>query len=181
MRSQPVALRVTLMLGLSGQAWTLWPAERMSLPKEGATLMQLDFDHAKASEIFRRHGVALAYLFGSQASGATSPLSDIDIAVLFGRQVPSRDYFDHQITLIADFIGLLHRNDVDVAVLNQATPLLAQEAIGGEVLYCIDEAVRVEFEKQALRRFVDTAPLRRQLAEAFDERMDARRAAEGNQ
>jgi len=139
----------------------------------------LDLDSPRVAEIFDRNGVVLAYLFGSQASGATTPLSDVDIAVLFGPDVPSREYFDRQVAMIADFIALLRRNDVDVAVLNRATPLLAHEVAGGDVVYCMDEIVRVEFEKQALRRYVDTAPLRRQLAEAFDERMDARRASAG--
>lgn len=141
---------------------------------------QLDLASSKAREIFRRHDVVLAYVFGSQASGETTPLSDVDIAVLFDADVPANEYFDRQIALIADFISLLHRNDVDVVVLNTATPLLAHEAAGGDVLFCADEVVRVEFEKQALRRYVDTAPLRRQLADAFDERLDARRAAAGD-
>ncbi|MCX7682029.1 MAG: nucleotidyltransferase domain-containing protein, partial [Anaerolineae bacterium] len=38
--------------------------------------------------MFARHGVVLAYLFGSQAEGRAGPLSDVDIAVLLGPQVP---------------------------------------------------------------------------------------------
>lgn len=35
-------------------------------------------------EVFERFGVVLAYLYGSQARGDTGPLSDVDVAVLFG-------------------------------------------------------------------------------------------------
>ncbi|RLC56366.1 MAG: hypothetical protein DRI80_16390, partial [Chloroflexota bacterium] len=39
-------------------------------------------------DLLARHGVVLAYLFGSQAEGTAGPLSDVDIAVLLGPEVP---------------------------------------------------------------------------------------------
>jgi predicted nucleotidyltransferase len=35
-------------------------------------------------QAFESHGVVLAYLYGSQARGDAGPLSDVDVAVLFG-------------------------------------------------------------------------------------------------
>jgi predicted nucleotidyltransferase len=112
--------------------------------------------------IFSRHGVILAYLFGSQAEGKAGPLSDVDIAVLLGPQVPQERWSAVQIDLINDLIGLFHRDDVDVALLNRATPVLAQEVVrSGQVIYEAEPGTRVDFQVATLRRYVDTEPLRR--------------------
>ena len=112
--------------------------------------------------IFAKHGVILAYLFGSQAEGKAGPLSDVDIAVLLGPQVPKERWTAVQIDLINDLIGLFHRNDVDVALLNRATPVLAQEVVrSGQVIYEAEPGARVDFQVATLRRYADTAPLRR--------------------
>jgi len=112
--------------------------------------------------IFARHGVILAYLFGSQAEGKAGPLSDVDIAVLLGPQVPQERWSAVQIDLINDLIGLFHRDDVDVALLNRATPVLAQEVVrSGQVIYEAEPGTRVDFQVATLRRYVDTEPLRR--------------------
>ena len=47
------------------------------------------------SEAFERHGVVLAYLYGSQARGDAGPLSDVDVAVLFSPDVPERERFSY--------------------------------------------------------------------------------------
>ena len=61
---------------------------------------------------------------------------------------------------------------MDVAVLNEASPLLAYEVLRhGVLLYCSDENTRVEFQVRALCAYEDTAPLRNLLAEAMVERL----------
>jgi len=112
--------------------------------------------------LFAQRGVVLAYLFGSQAEGTAGPLSDVDIAVLLGTEVPRERWGDVQIDLIGDLTSLFHRNDVDVVILNRATPLLAHRvATQGQVIYEPDPLARTRFEVEALRRYVDTEPLRR--------------------
>ena len=64
------------------------------------------------------------------------------------------------------------KDDVDVVVLNQAPPLLAGEVLDrGQILYNIDDRLRIEFQVKALREHRDTAPLRRLLAETLAERV----------
>jgi predicted nucleotidyltransferase len=128
--------------------------------------------------IFARHGVILAYLFGSQAEGKAGPLSDVDIAVLLGPQVPQERWSAVQIDLINDLIGLFHRDDVDVALLNRATPVLAQEVVrSGQVIYEAEPGTRVDFQVATLRRYVDTEPLRRLQNRRLLERVETFRSA----
>ena len=130
-------------------------------------------------KLFEKNGVVLAYLFGSQAEGTAGPLSDVDIAVLLGPEVPRERWGDVQIDLIGDLTSLFHRNDVDVVILNRATPLLAWEVVRyGQRIYEPDPGVRVDFETAAFRRYVDTKPLRKlqlqRLAEWIEERRRVR-------
>ena len=84
--------------------------------------------------IFARYPVIAAYLFGSQASGTTTPLSDVDIAVILEAGVPSPG--DAQAMLISDLMLALGRSDIDVVILNAAPPVLKERAIfRGRVIY----------------------------------------------
>ncbi len=112
--------------------------------------------------ILQQRGVVLAYLFGSQARQEAGPLSDVDVAVLFGDDVPRARWSDGQIDLMGDLGSLFQRSDVDVVVLNRATPLLAHRVVyDGVAIYEPEPLTRVRFEVQTLRRYVDTAPLRK--------------------
>jgi len=112
--------------------------------------------------LFADHGVVLAYLFGSQAEGKAGPLSDVDVAVLLGPQVEREHWFQTQLDLIGELMDLFHRNDVDVVILNEATPVVAHEVVQfGQALYEAEPGTRVDFEVATLRRYVDTEPLRR--------------------
>lgn len=120
--------------------------------------------------IFAKHGVILAYLFGSQAEGKAGPLSDVDVAVLLGPQVPREQWTDVQIDLINDLISLFHRDDVDVAILNRATPLFAYQVVRfGQVIYEDATCPAVDFATYSVRRYADTAPLRRLKQQYLDE------------
>lgn len=114
------------------------------------------------NEVFERHGVVLAYLYGSQARGDAGPLSDVDVAVLFGPGVPESERFNQVLHLIGELGSVFHRNDVYVVDLAEASPLLRHRVYyDGRLLYCAEDAERVRFETTALRDYVDTEPLRR--------------------
>ena len=129
--------------------------------------------------IFVKHGVVLAYLFGSQAEGRAGPLSDIDLAALLAPEISSIERFRVQLDLIGDCGHLFQRNDVEVIILNEAPPLLAYEVIrNGKLLY-EDPATQLaaDFAAQAFSRYADTIPFRRlQQAYLFD-RIERHKAA----
>lgn len=112
-------------------------------------------------ELFEANQVILAYLFGSQARGESSPLSDVDIAVLLSHEIPAEEWGGLQIDLTSALMGVLHRNEIDVLILNRATPLLADRAIRcGRLIFESDPRARVHFETESLHRYLDTEPLR---------------------
>lgn len=111
-----------------------------------------------------RDEVLLAYLFGSVAEDKQNRLSDLDIAVLVETDKLGKldeQPFGYQVSVMTDVISLLKTNDVDLVILNYATPLLSHEVVKyGEVVFCRDEEMRIQFEVRSLQQYIDTKPLR---------------------
>lgn len=76
-------------------------------------------------------GVVSARLFGSHSEGRAHRESDVDVAVLLDRGLHPRrlDRSNVRVDLTGALIGLLHHNEVDVVVLNDAPPLFARRIL----------------------------------------------------
>ena len=138
------------------------------------TRMDLDAFRQPVQCRFQQHPVRLAYLFGSQATRRTHPGSDIDIAVLLGESLTPDERFAERLRLLGDLSRIFGTDHVDLVMLNEASPLLAYEALRhGVLLYCADAQMRIEFQVRTLRAYEDTMPLRRILSEAMVARLKA--------
>jgi len=124
-------------------------------------------------EYFEERGeVVVAYLFGSVARGRASKLSDIDVAILVDESLIRPVRYGYRANVLADLMARLHTNEVDLVVLNKASPLLAHEVVRhGNVIFCRNPNRRVAFETDSFRRYVDTEPLRRIQAQYLDRRI----------
>ena len=124
--------------------------------------MIADSHLAELKEMLVKHGVVLAYLFGSQAEGRARPSSDVDIAVLLPYDTPRSKFFDARLSLTNELMDLLHKNEVDVVVLNEATPLLAYQVLkNGKVLYEDSRTrPRVGFIVRVMKQYMDTEHFR---------------------
>ena len=112
-------------------------------------------------DLFTRHKVVLAYVFGSFANGKFGPLSDLDIAVLFSKYVDSKDYL-HKESLLRLEIGKMIGAEADIINLNKSIPpLLRHNAIfSGRLIFAINNKIRFSAENAARREFEDTKILR---------------------
>ena len=119
-----------------------------------------------------RADVRLAYLFGSVARGEGRASSDLDVGVVFS-PVPAAAELDR----LAIELEVAASRRVDLAVLNDAPPLLTHEAIrANRLIVCRDEDERVRFHTHATARYLDTARLRRVQHAYLRERAEAHRA-----
>jgi len=100
--------------------------------------------------------IAFAALFGSTASGKTTARSDLDLAFwVEGKRVEGR-----QLDLINGLMPLLRRSDLDVVVLNHASPLLQwQVASTGKLLYERQVGMFRRFQLYAMKRYDDAKKL----------------------
>lgn len=107
--------------------------------------------------------IVAVYLFGSEATHRAGPLSDLDVALLIDEtRVPPRKHFNLRLELIGEVMHACRRSDVDVVLLNEASPLLVYEVIrGGQLLFERQHDARVGFEARAVQHFLDLEPFYR--------------------
>ncbi len=86
--------------------------------------------------------VVFALIFGSRAKGTSRPDSDWDVAVYLADHLTSKQRFDIRLTLLAALEDL---GSIDLVVLNDAPPLLAQRALQGERLLVKEPSIFVRF------------------------------------
>lgn len=85
-----------------------------------------EFDVDAMQAVLQEHPVRLAILFGSHATDAVHPRSDIDLAVEFETHRPSdSDYNDAFLGLSADLSETLERDAIDLVDLHTVSPALA--------------------------------------------------------
>jgi uncharacterized protein len=101
---------------------------------------------AEAVAVLRQAGARFAYLHGSRASGQSRADSDVDIAAYFGGRPPNS--FD-----------VLLPPGVDLLVLDDAPLELAgRVAVGGRLLFEVDQVARVRWEAKTRKIYFDELP-----------------------
>ena len=105
-------------------------------------------------------GVVLAYLFGSHARGQAWTHSDVDVAVLLENRPDDDRCFDARLEVIGGLVDVLHTNEVDVLILNQAPAALRYAVLrDGILLFCRNRQAMIEFRLRALNEYLDFKPI----------------------
>ncbi len=93
------------------------------------------------------------------AQGRSRPDSDIDIGVLLVRRIPDARALRYRLKLAGELGAALHRDDVQLVVLNDAPPLLAHRVLSNGVLvFERSRVARVRFHVQTASRYADMVP-----------------------
>jgi len=104
------------------------------------------------NKIFAKHRVVLAFIFGSTVKGKITKLSDLDIAVFLDKKVKPNKYQQIRLSLLDELGKIIKDKPLDIIVLNDCSPLLAQMAITkGKVIYCPNENLKVDLQVQSLK------------------------------
>ena len=110
--------------------------------------------------VAKRPEIQAAYVFGSVASGRARADSDVDVAVLIDRRVPPGRILKYRLKLMADLGTALHRSDVDVVILNEASPLLAHRVLSqGTLVFERSAPARVRFQTKTASLYLDLIPI----------------------
>jgi predicted nucleotidyltransferase len=115
-----------------------------------------------------KYPVDAAYVYGSVARGAVTPLSDVDIALVLSESLSPYDRLMIEFAIQAAIEDASGLRAVDVRAINEA-PLLVRGKVvqQGILLYQRDRARRAAFEVQTRKRYFDFAPVARRLCTAF--------------
>jgi catabolite regulation protein CreA len=72
------------------------------------------------------------------------------------------DPLQYRLKASSDLMGILKRDDVDLILLNQASPLLAHRVLSkGKLIFERSASARVRFQVRAVNRYLDTQPMRK--------------------
>lgn len=112
-------------------------------------------------------GLAACYLFGSYGTEWQTPLSDVDLALVFDSgRAPT---FDDELELIGIVIEALEEEDVSVTVLNRAPLTLRFDVLSkGRPLFVFDEIALADFVEETIDRHGDFVVDRDRLAAEYD-------------
>lgn len=116
-----------------------------------------ELEHRLARALAGWPSVRAAWLFGSVADGSAGPLSDVDVALLGCAHLS----FDERAQLAVALERVAGRR-CDVVAVERASPVLGAEIVrGGRRFFCREPRAADAWEETALRRYLDTAQLRR--------------------
>lgn len=116
--------------------------------------------------------IVLAYLFGSAALGQTTPLSDVDIALVVTDAVSPNQRLHFELAIEDEIAGQCGLSEVDVRVINEAPLMVKGQVVTyGILLFARDQASRVDFETQTRMAYFDFLPVAQMMQQAFFQRL----------
>jgi predicted nucleotidyltransferase len=105
--------------------------------------------------------ILLAFLFGSVASKRMGPSSDVDLGILF-KTVPDID----AINGVAEELSSIFQREVDLAVLNHASPVLRMQVLkNGILLYASHMKHFHRFFTDTINQYDDLKRIRKKCEE----------------
>lgn len=103
--------------------------------------------------------IAVAWLFGSAARGTMRPDSDVDVGVVFGRDVPAAERTEVLGDLASRLEAATVPHPVDLVALEEQGHVFVHRALqDGKRIVVHDEERRVDFESDALVWYLDFKP-----------------------
>lgn len=121
---------------------------------------KVHMDKKKLTTILQAYPeISAAILFGSQADGTATKESDIDIALLYTvSQLPT----PLQLLAFRQELSDQMHQDVDVVLLNDASPIIAMQAAKyGKPLFVRDKKAFDAFEVRLITDYADVKQMRR--------------------
>lgn len=112
--------------------------------------------------------IVALFAFGSLASNALKPLSDLDFGIFISSRMDKMQRFDKHIELIGLFTDHLRTDEIDLIVMNDAPPRIAFQIFKtGQLLFCNDKQALSDFRERLIMSYLDFKPIRDTFDEVF--------------
>ncbi|WP_292487423.1 nucleotidyltransferase domain-containing protein [Methanohalobium sp.] len=111
----------------------------------------------KLHDFFKHQSdVELAYLFGSAATSTRGKISDIDIGVYLSTELTKKQRNYRKLELISKLCTVLHTNDVDLVIINDASPVISFEIIKPNVpVFIKNTDFKIDVEQSIMSKYLD--------------------------
>mgnify|MGYP005843541419 CR=1 FL=1 len=122
------------------------------------------------------HILVCMYVFGSINSCRSTPLSDIDIAILFDNSIDEKQMDLYENKILSDLSDFFNTEEIDLIVLNKA-PLSIQYGVikSKSNMYYKDLVKIADYENNIVLRYIDFKKYRDELNDAFIKSLIKRR------
>ncbi len=108
------------------------------------------------NEIKKISEINALILFGSIAKGNRKPLSDIDLALLFKKDVKKEKYPYIELLVFNIISSTLKTEEFDLITLNDAPPKISYNILKeGKVLFIKDKASFIDFKENIIKYYLD--------------------------
>ena len=102
--------------------------------------------------------VGVIYLFGSEAEETNTPLSDVDLGIVFAE--PIADALEAHNRLYGALADLVPDREIDLALLHQAPlPVRFEAVTRGKVLYRTSAEFEADYRERIVKEYIDFKPL----------------------
>lgn len=113
-------------------------------------------------------GLAACYLFGSHGTEWQTPLSDVDLALVYGGR-STAPTFEEELELIGLVTEALGEDDVSVTILDRAPLAFRFDVLSkGRPIFVFDELALADFVEETIDRHGDFAVDRDRFAAEYD-------------
>jgi len=113
------------------------------------------------------HRIVAAYIYGSYGTPDQTPLSDIDLAVLY--HPDARPPFDDELRLIVEVTAAAGVDDISVMSLNRLPVVSQFNAVAeGRLIFLSDAEARADFLERVFKAYGDYEPRYRHVVDEYD-------------
>ncbi len=113
-------------------------------------------------------GLVAAWIYGSYGTPQQTPLSDLDLALLFQKgKVPE---FKRQLEIYGKVPKILHEDDVSITILNRSPVLFQMRVLQtGRKIVCRDPVALADFIEFVISRHADYIVDHQQFVKEYDQ------------
>jgi predicted nucleotidyltransferase len=109
----------------------------------------------KISDYFsKRKNISAVYIFGSFNTERFNRNSDLDLALIYSKELDKFKRFDLKLELMAELEKLVEL-EVDIVDFETVDLKIKHQILDGKLIYCSDQIRRVELEKRAILNYID--------------------------
>mgnify|MGYP005833684079 FL=1 len=122
------------------------------------------------------HILVCMYVFGSINSCRSTPLSDIDIAILFDNSIDEKQMDLYENKILSDLSDFFNTEEIDLIVLNKAPFSIQYGVIKSKSNMYYKDLVKIaDYENNIVLRYIDFKKYRDELNDAFIKSLIKRR------